>query len=202
MLPAHAAGLEWGSSSEGDGKTVVIDYSSINIAKPFHIGHLSSTAIGSALYKIYGFLGYNVVGVNHLGDWGTQFGKMISAYKRWGNDKDIESRGVDALMELYVRFHAEAEDNPALEEEGRAWFKKIEDGDAEALHIFGWFKDITLKEVSGIYEKLDVRFDSYAGESFYNDMLPGIIDELREKGLLEQSEGAWIVRLDEENLPL
>lgn len=200
LKPALAAGIDWGKSEIGAGRTVVIDYSSINIAKPFHIGHLSSTAIGSALYKIYTYLGYNVVGVNHLGDWGTQFGKMIAAYRHWGNDEVIAERGVDALMELYVRFHEEAEKDDSLNDEGRAWFKKIEDGDQEAVEIFGRFRDLTLREAEGIYEKLDVKFDSYAGESFYNDMLPDIIAELREKGLLEESEGAEIIRLDEENL--
>ncbi len=192
---------EWGRSQEGAGKTVVIDYSSINIAKPFHIGHLSSTAIGSALYKIYQYLGYRAVGVNHLGDWGTQFGKMIAAYQHWGNDEEIKKNSVTALMQLYVRFHEEAEKDDRLNDEGRAWFKKIEDGDEEALRIFGWFKDITLKEAQRVYAKLDVTFDSYAGESFYNDKIPAVIDELNEKRLLEESEGAYVVRLDELNLP-
>ncbi|MBD5560762.1 MAG: arginine--tRNA ligase [Clostridia bacterium] len=200
LLPAAEAGTEWGKSDEGQGRTVVIDYSSINIAKPFHIGHLSSTAIGSALYKIYGYLGYNVVGVNHLGDWGTQFGKMIAAYKHWGSDEEIEKGGVDALMQLYVRFHTEAEADDSLNEEGRMWFRRIEEGDEEAVRIFGWFKDLTLREAAGVYEKLDVKFDSYAGESFYESMLPAVIAELREKNLLEESEGAEIVRLDEYDL--
>lgn len=200
LLPAADAGMEWGRSDIGSGRTVIIDYSSINIAKPFHIGHLSSTAIGSALYKIYGYLGYNVVGVNHLGDWGTQFGKMIAAYKHWGDDRAIEQDGVEALMSLYVRFHTEAETDESLNEEGRMWFRKIEEGDEEAVRIFGWFKDITLKEVAGVYDKLDVKFDSYAGESFYNNMLAAVIDELREKNLLEESQGAEIVRLDEFDL--
>lgn len=200
LLPAAQAGTEWGAGDIGRGRTVVIDYSSINIAKPFHIGHLSSTAIGSALYKIYAYLGYNVVGVNHLGDWGTQFGKMIAAYKHWGDDEAIGRDGVEALMNLYVRFHTEAEKDGSLNEEGRLWFRKIEDGDEEALRIFGWFKDITLREVAGVYDKLDVKFDSYAGESFYNSMLPAVIEELRSKNLLEESEGAEIIRLDEFDL--
>ena len=201
LIPADEAGTEWGRSDIGEGRTVVIDYSSVNIAKPFHIGHLSSTAIGSALYKIYSYLGYNVVGVNHLGDWGTQFGRMIAAYKHWGNDDEIERDGVDALLRLYVRFHEEAVDSPVLEDEGRAWFKRIEDGDEEATRIFGWFKGITLREAQAMYDRLDVRFDSYAGESFYNDMLPGVVDELEIDGLLELSEGAQIVRLDDVELP-
>lgn len=196
-----AAGENWGRSEIGAGKTVVIDYSSVNIAKPFHIGHLSSTAIGSALYKIYKYLGYNVVGVNHLGDWGTQFGKLIAAYKMWGNDDEINRDSVSAMLKLYVRFHEEAEKDESLNEQGRAWFKKIEDGDEEALRIFGWFKELTLREAKRVYALLDVQFDSFAGESFYNDKIPAVLDELRGKKLLEQSEGAWVVRLDEEGLP-
>ena len=184
-----------------NGKTVCIDYSSINIAKPFHIGHLLTTVIGGSLYRIYKYLGYNAVGINHLGDWGTQFGKMISAYLRWGDDADIEKRGVRALLDLYVRFHAEAETDKKLEAEGRAWFKKIEDGDPKALEIFGKFKDITLKEVKRVYERLGVKFDSYAGESFYNDKMQPVIDELREKGLLTESEGATVVDLEKYGMP-
>ena len=184
-----------------NGKTVCIDYSSINIAKPFHIGHLLTTVIGGSLYRIYKYLGYNAVGINHLGDWGTQFGKMISAYLRWGDDADIEKRGVRALLDLYVRFHAEAETDKELEAEGRAWFKKIEDGDARALEIFGKFKEITLKEVKRVYERLGVEFDSYAGESFYNDKMQPVIDDLRNKGLLTESEGATVVDLEKYGMP-
>ena len=191
----------YGSSSAGKGKTIVIDYSSVNIAKPLHIGHLSSTAIGSALCKIFRKLGYKVVGVNHLGDWGTQFGKLISAYKRWGNDEDIKNRKLRALVDLYVRFHKEAEENPKLDDEGRAWFKKIENGDAEALEIFDKFKEITLSEVDKIYKRLGVTFDSYAGESFYIDKMQPVIDKLEEKKLLSDSEGAKVVNLDEFGLP-
>lgn len=186
---------------EKNGKTICIDYSSINIAKPFHIGHLLTTVIGGSLYRIYKYLGYNAVGINHLGDWGTQFGKMIAAYLRWGDDADIEKRGVRALLDLYVRFHAEAEKDPALDDEGRAWFKKIEDGDAKALAIFGKFKEITLKEVKKIYDRLGITFDSYAGESFYNDKMQPVIDDLRKKGLLTESEGAEVVQLDDYGMP-
>lgn len=194
-------GERYGSSQMGEGRAVTIDYSSINIAKPFHIGHLSSTAIGHALYNIYNFLGFHCIGINHLGDWGTQFGKLIAAYKRWGNREDVEKRSIQALLELYVRFHEEAKQDPALDDEGRAWFKKIEDGDEEALSIFGWFKELTLKEVSKVYDLLGIHFDSYAGESFYNDKMQPVIDELREKKLLEESDGAQIVRLDDYDLP-
>jgi len=198
---ADAAGKDWGRSDTGKGRTVVIDYSSINIAKPFHIGHLSSTAIGSALYKIYKYLGYDAVGVNHLGDWGTQFGKLIVAYKLWGDDDDINKNSINAMLELYVRFHREAEEDDSLNGQARAWFKKIEDGDSEALRIFDWFKELTLKEVKKVYDKLNVRFDSYAGESFYNDKVQAVVDELNDKKLLEESDGAYVVRLDEEKLP-
>ena len=191
----------YGSSRMGEGKTVCIDYSSINIAKPFHIGHLSTTVIGNSLYRIYGYLGYKPVGINHLGDWGTQFGKLITAYKKWGSRQDIEKSAITAMLELYVRFHAEAEKDESLNDEGRAWFKKIEDGDAEALEIFNWFKELTLKEVSVIYDMLGVKFDSYAGESFYNDKMQPVIDELKEKNLLEFSDGAFVVRLGEEMPP-
>lgn len=191
----------YGRSSLGAGKTVCIDYSSINIAKPFHIGHLSTTVIGNALYRIYGYLGYKPVGINHLGDWGTQFGKLIAAYKKWGSKQDIEKNAITAMLELYVRFHDEAEKNDSLNDEGRAWFKKIEDGDAEALEIFNWFKELTLKEVSVIYDMLGVKFDSYAGESFYNDKMQPVIDELKEKNLLEFSDGAFVVRLGDEMPP-
>lgn len=191
----------YGSSAIGAGRAITIDYSSINIAKPFHIGHLSSTAIGHALYNIYNFLGFRCIGINHLGDWGTQFGKLIAAYKRWGNKEDVERRSIQALLDLYVRFHEESKKEPSLDDEGRAWFKKIEDGDAEALSIFNWFKELTLKEVSKVYDLLGIHFDSYAGESFYNDKMQPIIDTLREKNLLEESDGAQIVRLDDYDLP-
>lgn len=195
-----ANGSSFGSSKEGEGKTVCIDYSSVNIAKPFHIGHLSSTVIGGALYRIFKTLGYNVVGINHLGDWGTQFGKMIVAYKKWGKKEEIEQGGVKALHKLYVRFHKEAEENEALNDEGRHWFRMIEEGNEEALSLFSWFKDITLKEVGKVYERLGIKFDSYAGESFYNDKMQPVLDSLEEKGLLVQSEGAKVVMLGD-NIP-
>lgn len=183
------------------GKTVTLDYSSINIAKPFHIGHLLTTVIGGSLYRMYRYLGYNVVGINHLGDWGTQFGKLIAAYLRWGNDADIEARGIHALLELYVKFHKEAETDPELEAEGRKWFKAIEDGDKQALGIFERFKSTTLRDVQKIYDRLGITFDSYAGESFYNDKMQPVIDELAAKGLLTESEGAKVVNLDAYNMP-
>ena len=196
-----AAGERFGASDIGAGKTICLDYSSINIAKRFHIGHLSTTMIGHSLRRIYDFLGYHTVGINHLGDWGTQFGKMICAYVKWGSREEVETGGVDALTRLYVRFHEEAERDPSLEDEGRAWFKKIETGDPEALEIFTWFKDLTLRDAARVYDLLGVTFDSYAGESFYADKTGAIVDELREKGLLTQSEGAWVVDLSEDNMP-
>ena len=191
----------YGSSDEGAGKTVCIDYSSINIAKPFHIGHLSTTVLGGALYRIFNYLGYKAVGINHLGDYGTQFGKLISAYKRWGDKDTIEKGGIRALNELYVRFHQEAEEHPEYDDEARAYFKKIEQGDEECLALFHWFKELTLKDVNKIYEMLDIRFDSYAGESFYSDKMQPIVDELKEKGLLTESRGAQVVDLEEYGMP-
>lgn len=194
-------GEKYGSSDMGAGKTICIDYSSINIAKRFHIGHLSTTALGNALYKIYSFLGYKCVGINHLGDWGTQFGKMIAAYKHWGSREMVEQGGVQALSDLYVKFHAEAEKDPSLEDEGRAWFKKIETGDEEAISIWQWFKDLTLKDANRVYDMLGVKFDSYAGEAFYMDKMGPVIEELREKNLLKESDGAYVVDLEEYGMP-
>ena len=194
-------GEKYGASDMGAGKTICIDYSSINIAKRFHIGHLSTTALGNALYKIYSFLGYKCVGINHLGDWGTQFGKMIAAYKHWGSREMVEQGGVQALSDLYVKFHAEAEKDPSLEDEGRAWFKKIETGDEEAISIWQWFKDLTLKDANRVYDMLGVKFDSYAGEAFYMDKMGPVIEELREKKLLKESDGAYVVDLEEYGMP-
>ncbi len=194
-------GEKYGSSDMGNGKTVCLDYSSINIAKRFGVGHLSTTMLGHSLKRIHDFLGYKTVGINHLGDWGTQFGKMIYAYKTWGTKEEVEEKGITEMMRLYVKFHEEAEKDPSLEDEGRAWFKKIEDGDEEARAIWNWFKDITLKDAARVYDLLGVEFDSYAGESFYMDKMDVVIDELREKGLLTISEGASVVDLEEDKMP-
>ena len=188
----------YGSSDIGRGKTVCIDYSSVNIAKPFHIGHLSTTVIGGALYKIYGFLGYNTVGINHLGDYGTQFGKLICAYKHWGNRDEVQAGGIHAVNDLYVRFNNEA--TPEMEAEAREYFRLIESGDREANEIFEWFKSLTLAYVDKIYKRLGVKFDSYNGERFYSDKMQPVIDELKEKGLLKESNGAQIVDLEEYGL--
>ena len=194
-----AAQGRWGAGDEGRGKTICLDFSSINIAKRFHIGHLSTTMIGQSLRRIYDFLGYKTVAINYLGDWGTQFGKMLCAYKRWGNRDEVERDGVEALSRLYVRFHEEAEKDPALEDEGRLWFKRIEDGNEEALALFGWFKELTLRDTQRVYELLGVTFDSYNGEAFFNDKMGRVIDELKAKNLLTVSDGASIVDLDEEH---
>lgn len=186
---------------EGEGKTVCLDYSSVNIAKPFHIGHLSTTVIGAALYRIFKYLGYNAVGINHLGDWGTQFGKLIVAVRNWSSLDEIKGKDEYFLNSLYVRYHREAEANPSLDDEARAWFKKIEDGDAEAGEYFAAFKEITMKAVGKIYDRLGVTFDSYAGESFYNDKMDACLDILRSKGLLVESDGAEVVKLDEYDMP-
>ena len=192
-----AEGERYGASTEGAGKSICIDYSSINIAKPFHIGHLSTTVLGGALYRIMNFLGYKAIGINHLGDYGTQFGKLISAYKRWGVREEIEKGGIRALNELYVRFHRKAEEHPEYEDEARAYFKRIEEKDEECLELFHWFKELTLKDVQKIYELLDIHFDSYNGESFFSDKMGPIVAELKEKGLLIESRGAQVVDLEE-----
>ena len=201
MQDILSKGESFGSSDIGNGKTVCLDYSSINIAKRFHLGHLSTTMIGHSLKRIYSFLGYSTVGINHLGDWGTQFGKMVCAYKLWGTKEEVDKGGVDELVRLYVKFHEEAEKDPSLDDQGRAWFKKIEDGDEEALSIFSWFKEITLKDTEKVYALLGVSFDSYAGESFYNDKMGRVVDTLRAKNLLTVSDGATIVDLSDDNMP-
>ena len=196
-----ADGENYGHSNEGGGKNVCVEFSSINIAKPFHIGHLPSTAIGNSLNRIYKALGYNTIAINHLGDWGTQFGKMIVAYKKWGGGKPIEESTVRELVKLYVRFHEEAEKDESLNDEARAWFRKIEQGDSEAVDLWQRMKTLTLKEVGEVYKLLGVEFDSYAGESFYEDKMQAVIDELDAKGLLKTDKGAKIVDLSEYNMP-
>lgn len=201
LAEVETLGEKYGDSDIGKGKTIVIDYSSVNICKSFHIGHLSTTAIGSSLYKIYKALGYDVVGVNHLGDYGTQFGKMIVAFKLWGDRQRVEKEGVAELQRLYVKFHQEEAENPSLTEEARKWFVKIEQGDAEATRLFEFFKQITLAEVKRIYERLDVHFDSWNGESFYNDKMKEPLRMLQEKGLVTESQGAKVVDLSDYGMP-
>lgn len=197
---AEEKGVEYGSSDMGCGKNVVMDYSSINVAKPFHIGHLRTTVIGNSICRTLKFLGYNVISMNYLGDWGTQFGKMVTAYRKWGNE-EIEKKGVRGLLELYVKFHAEAEKDPALEEEARATFVSLEQGDPEAIALWKRFVEISLNEVSRVYDMLDVKFDSYLGESYFYDKTGPVVAELKEKGLLQESEGAQIVDLTDDNMP-
>lgn len=191
-----SAGERYGAKDIGAGKTVVIDFSSPNIAKPFHVGHLRSTVIGNALYQIHSFLGYQCIGVNHLGDWGTQFGKLIIAYRRWGDERRLEEGAIDELLRLYVKFHEEVEATPELEDEARACFVKMEQGDADVLALWQRFVDISLAEFQKIYDLLGVEFDYFTGESFYNDKMGPVVQELKDKQLLEEDEGAWLVRLD------
>ncbi|WP_125591000.1 arginine--tRNA ligase [Companilactobacillus jidongensis] len=191
---------DYGNQDEGKGRNVPIDMSSPNIAKPMSMGHLRSTVIGNSVAKIEKKLNYQPVKINHLGDWGTQFGKLIVGYKMWGSEADVEADPINNLLKYYVRFHKEAEDKPELDDEARAWFKKMEDGDEEALKLWAWFKELSLKEFNRIYDRLGVTFDHYTGESFYNDKMDAIVDTLREKGLLEESRGAEIVDLSDHDL--
>lgn len=191
----------YGKSDSGKGKTVVVEYSSPNIAKPFHIGHVRTTVIGNALSKIYQSQGYHVEKLNHLGDYGTQFGKLIVAYKLWGDKQAVEKDPIKELLKLYIRFHDEAETKPEMEDEAREWFTKLENSDEEAKDLWQWFRDESLKEFSRVYKLLDIEFDSYVGESFYSDKMPAVIEELKEKNLLEESDGAMIVNLEDSKLP-
>ncbi len=187
------AGEDYGKSSEGEGKTVIVEFSSPNIAKPFHIGHLFSTAVGNSLSKIYAFLGYKVERINHLGDWGTQFGKLICAYKKWGNEEEVKKSPMAELTRIYVKFHTEAEADPSLEDEARAEFHKLEEGDKENTKLWSWFREESLKEFMRVYDRMDVGFDSFNGEAFYSDKMDSVVSELTEKNLLKLSDGAKIV---------
>lgn len=192
MLANHQTGV---------GKTVIVEYSSPNIAKDFKLYHIRSTMIGQALANTYKSLGYNVERINHLGDWGTQFGKLMAAYLKWGSEELIKQDPIRELVKLYVKFHEEVETQPELEEEGRLWFKKLEEGDDQAVRLWEWFKEESLKEFHKIYSLLNVHFDHFLGESFYSDKMDSAIERMRDKGILEESEGALIVRLDEQNIP-
>lgn len=187
---------DFGSSEEGKGHTICIDYSSPNVAKNFHVGHLRTTIIGNSLYKIYSKLGYHVERINHLGDWGTQFGKLIVAYKKWGSEESVKEKGIEELMRLYVLFHQEADKDPALEDEARHWFAEMERGNEEALHIWQWFVEISLEEFKRTYRLLGMDFDHYTGESFYRDKTEDVVNRLSSAGLLTESEGAKIVDLE------
>ena len=192
---------KYGQSDLGKDKTIVIDFSSPNIAKPFHIGHIRTTVIGNALYKIYSSQGYNTVRINHLGDYGTQFGKLIVAFKLWGNKEAVEANPIPELLKLYIQFHDEAEKHPEMEDEARAWFTKLENGDKEAKELWQWFRDESLKEFARVYDLLDIEFDSYNGESFYSDKMDRVIDTIKDKGLLQESQGTNIVDLEKYNMP-
>ena len=194
-------GADYGQQNEGNGGNITIDLSSPNIAKPFSVGHLRSTVIGDALSNIFRKMGYNTIKINHLGDWGKQFGLLMVAYKKWGNKEAVEANPIDELLQLYVRINAEIENDPALDDEGRLWFKKLEDGDPEATELWQWFRDESLVEFNRIYELLGVEFDSLNGEAFYNDKMDEAVKILEDKGLLKESKGASIVDLDDVNLP-
>ena len=195
-----AEGGAYGSSDIGAGKTIVIDYSSPNIAKPLHIGHIRTTMIGASIVKTLRFLGYTVVGINYLGDWGTQFGKVAVAINKWG-DENAVSGGVKSLVELYVKFHDEAEKDPGLLDEARAWTVRMEAGDEDSLSLWREICDVSRRELDVIYKRLGIEFESYRGESYYNDKMAPVVDELREKGLLQESQGAQVVMMDEWNMP-
>ena len=195
------AGADYGRQDEGHGQNITIDLSSPNIAKPFSVGHLRSTVIGDALSNIFRKMGYNTIKINHLGDWGKQFGLLMVAYKKWGSKEAVEANPIDELLKLYVRINAEIENDPDLDDEGRIWFKKLEDGDPEATELWQWFRDESLVEFNRIYKLLGVEFDSLNGEAFYNDKMDEAVQILEEKGLLKESKGASIVELDDVNLP-
>lgn len=192
---------KYGSSNIGMGKNVVIDYSAPNIAKPFHIGHLRSTVIGGALYKIYNFLGYNSVGINYLGDWGLQFGKVMAGYDMWKDEYDFSQSEIQAILKIYVRFCQEEKEKPELTEIAREYFKRLEDGEEKEVETWKWIRRISLENYQKTYNLLNSKFDSYNGESYYNDKMDAVVDELREKGLLKESEGAQVVDLSEYDMP-
>jgi arginyl-tRNA synthetase len=193
-------GQHYGDSDLGAGGNVPIDMSSPNIAKPMSMGHLRSTVIGNSLAKIYSKIGYHPYKINYLGDWGTQFGKLIVAYHKWGSEAEIKADPIGNLLKYYVRFHKEAETDPKLDDEGRLWFKKLEDGDPEATHLWEWFRGLSLAEFNKIYQRLGVEFDSDNGEAYYNDKMDPVVQELTDKHLLQASQGAQIVDLTDEGL--
>ena len=197
---ALAKGEKFAHSDIGAGKKVIVEYSSPNIAKPFHIGHLRSTVIGNSIYKIYDALGYDTVRINHLGDYGTQFGKMIVAYRKWGNEEDVRRDPIKTLLSYYTKFHVEAEKDPDLDQEARDTFARLEKGEPEEKALWQWFRDESLKEFTEVYDMLGIEFDSYAGESFYSDKMQRVLDELNEKGLMKESQGANVVDLEEYDL--
>ncbi len=194
-------GSSYGSCNSGEGKNVIVEFSSPNIAKPFHVGHLCSTAIGNSLYKILSFAGYNTIGINHLGDWGTQFGKLIVAYERWIDEEALEKEPIKELLRIYVKFHDEAEKDPSLEDLARQHFKNLEDGCEKEVQLWQKIKDVSLVEFNKVYDLLNIKFDSLAGESFYSDKMGAVVSEIKDKNLLMESKGALVVDLEEYNIP-
>lgn len=192
---------KYGYSKIGEGKTAVIEYSSPNVAKPFHIGHLRTTVIGGSLYKIYNALGYNTVGINYLGDWGLQFGKVMAGLELWKNEYDLENDSINSLLKIYVRFSEEEKQNAELTDMARTWFKKLEDGDEYTTKTWEWIRKISIENYNKTYKLLNSKFDSYNGEAYYNDKMDAVVKELEEKGLLKESQGAKIVDLEEYNMP-
>ena len=197
----NTLGTNYGRFDFGKGKNIVIDYSSPNVAKPFHIGHLGTTVIGHSIKMLHEFVGYNCIGINHLGDWGTQFGKLIVAYRLWGDREKIENGGIDELVALYVKFHEEAEKDAELNDKARAEFTKLEHFDEENIALWKWFIEISLAEYQKTYKQLGIEFDSYNGESFYSDKMPAIVNELKEKKLMKIDDGASIIDLEEFGMP-
>ncbi|MBR5740291.1 MAG: arginine--tRNA ligase, partial [Firmicutes bacterium] len=193
---AMLKGDEYGKSNVGQGRPEVVEFSSPNIAKPFHIGHIRSTVIGNSINLIHQAMGFNVVRINHLGDYGTQFGKMIVAFRHWGNEDDVRNNPIPTLLSYYTKFHVEAEKDPSLNDEARETFTKLEHGEPEETRLWQWFRDESLKEFGRVYKMLGIEYDSYAGESFYSDKMPAVVEELKEKNLLVESQGAWIVDLE------
>ena len=192
---------DFGIERTGTGKTVCMDYSSPNIAKNFHVGHLRTTLIGNSLYKIFDKLGYHVVRINYLGDWGTQFGKLIVAYDKWSSKAEVEKKGIEELLRIYVKFHEEAETDPTLIEQAREWFVRMEKKDETAISYWQWFKEISLAEFERVYDLLGVSFDIWSGESHYRDKVPELVKELEEKGLLTESQGAQVIDLSSYDMP-
>ncbi|WP_455053491.1 arginine--tRNA ligase, partial [Mogibacterium sp.] len=194
-------GCGYGKSNVGEGKKVIVEFSSPNIAKPFHIGHIRSTVIGNSIYKLYDATGYDVVRINHLGDYGTQFGKMIVAYRLWGSEEELEKNPIKSLLKYYTKFHEEAEKDPSLDDKARETFAKLENGEPEEVELWKRFRELSLEEFSRVYKMLDIEFDSYAGESFYSDKMPAVLKELKDKNLMHESRGAQIVDLEDYDMP-
>ncbi|WP_425475007.1 arginine--tRNA ligase [Anaeromonas frigoriresistens] len=192
---------KYGATDIGKGRNVIVEFSSPNIAKPFHIGHIRTTVIGHSLYKIYNFLGFNTIAINHLGDYGTQFGKLIVAYKEWGDREIIEANPIPELLKLYIKFHEVAEEKPELDDQAREWFHKLENDDVEARELWQWIRDVSLKEFNRVYDMLNIKYDSFAGESFYSDKMPRVIDIMNKKEILKDSQGARIVDLEPYGMP-